>query len=132
MVSTKTVGRPQLEVSQSDLRLIENYAGRGATLDDIATVIGWSSSTLDRRLADTPEVDEAYKRGRAIAKHEMSTRLWDIAFSDKDGTPSRSSITAVIFWLKTQAKWNDHEEQTAAAQENVVIYLPENGREVVA
>ena len=123
-------GRPAKEVEDKDLRIIESMAGRGSTLDDIALVIGVSASTLDRWLK-LDEVQAAYRKGRAIAKHEMSGRLWDIAMStDEDGNPSKGAVTAAIFWLKAQAGWTENPKEEATAGAQVVVYIPDNGRAV--
>ncbi|MBW4523288.1 MAG: helix-turn-helix domain containing protein [Scytolyngbya sp. HA4215-MV1] len=99
----KSGGRPAIEVSKTDLSIIEAMAKVGNRLDDIATALNISPSTLDRWLK-LPEVDEAYRKGRAAAKHAMAGRLWDIAFTDdEEGKPSKQALTATIFWLKAQA-----------------------------
>ena len=129
---SKPIGRPAIEVSKTDLSIIEAMAKVGNRLDDIATALNISSSTLDRWLK-LPEVDEAYRKGRAAAKHAMAGRLWDIAFTDdEDGKPSKQALTATIFWLKAQANWTDRitveTKSEDANSQQVVIYLPDNGR----
>lgn len=125
------MARPAIELTQSDLRTIEKLAGRGSTLDDIAYVLGFSPATLDRKL-EQGEVREAYEKGRAIAKHDMAARLWDIAMSDDgNGIPTKQSVIAAIFWLKSQARWSDRlviETETQESANQVQIYLPDNGR----
>ena len=128
-----TGGRPALVAGADDLRVIESMAGLGSTLDDIAKVLGVSASTLDRWLK-LDEVGAAYGRGRAIAKHDMASRLWDIAMSQgDDGQPGKGAVQATIFWLKAQAGWSDRaEEDVQQAQAQVHVYIPENGRGVAA
>lgn len=120
-----------IPVTATDLRIIEQMAGMGSTLDDIALILDWSVATLDRKLK-LPEVESAYKKGRAIAKNSMASRLWDIAMSgDEQGQPSKQATTACIFWLKAQAGWTDRivvETETADDSQKVVIFLPDNGR----
>lgn len=124
-------GRPAIDVTDTDLRLIEKMAGLGSTLDDIALVLGWSPATLDRKKKDVPEVNQAWQRGRIAATGSMASRLWDIAMSNDDkGIPTKQSVIAAIFWMKAQAKWSDRlvieQEQNDSPQ--VQIYLPDNGR----
>jgi hypothetical protein len=122
------MARAKIVPSRKDIRTIESLAKRGAVLDDIADVLGWSPATLDRRIDDDPDVAAAYRRGRAGARVAMSGRLWDIAMQEDD---LRSSTVAAIFWLKCQAGWSEHLEPEVAAADQVHIYLPENGRSVL-
>lgn len=113
-------GRPPIEKSDIHLRVIEDMAGRGAVLDDIAKVLGVSSSTLDRWMSDE-SVHEAYAYGRAHAKDAIANRLFEIAMS--------GDVTACIFWLKAQAGWTDKPKAEVSNAAQVVFYLPENGRD---
>lgn len=117
----KTIGRPLIQVEQKDLRIVEEMAGRGATLDAIARVIGISPSTLDRWLV-RDEVREAYEKGRAIATDQVASALFDLATLDRN-------VAAVIFWLKAQAGWKDKPQPEAEHHAQVVVYLPDNGRD---
>lgn len=119
-----------VSVTDADLSIIERMAGLGSTLDDIAHVLGWSGSTLDRKLK-LPKVKAAYQKGRALAKEKMQQRLWDIAMSnDSWGVPTKQATTAAIFWLKSQAGWSDRtgDVDMESEDQKVVIYLPDNGR----
>lgn len=82
---------------------IERAAARGMVQKDIAYLLGFSERTLRRRFNDTPEADEAYRRGRANAIYEVAGRLYDDAVS---GT-GKEGVTSRIFWLKTQAGWKE-------------------------
>lgn len=125
------MARPAIALSPADLRTIEKMAGLGSTLDEIACVLGISPATLDRKLDQQEEVRQAYDKGRAVAKHDMASRLWDIAMSnDPEGNPTKQAVVATIFWLKAQAKWSDRlvVEQEQVETNAVQIYLPDNGR----
>jgi hypothetical protein len=116
----KTSGRPRKEVEEKDLRIVEDMSGRGATLDDIACVIGVSPSTLDRWLK-LPEVEQAYRRGRIQAKDMVASRLFDLA--------NEGDVTAIIFYLKAQAGWSDRPREDVKPQgSQVVVYVPDNQR----
>lgn len=114
-------GRPPIEKSDIHLRVIEDMAGRGAVLDDIAKVLGVSPSTLDRWLTDEV-VKEAWAYGRAHAKDAIANRLFEIAMS--------GDTAACIFWLKAQAGWTDKPKAEASNAAQVIFYLPENGRDL--
>jgi hypothetical protein len=123
--------RKKVEVSDLQLRVIEDMAGRGAVLDDIAYVIGIPPATLDRIKGRDERVELAYRRGRAIATDNMATRLWNIA---QQNTDLRSATVATIFWLKAQAKWSDKQSDDEPLEDvgsQVHVYIPENGRAAV-
>jgi transposase-like protein len=112
------------------LRIIQAMAAKGLTLDDIAPALDISPATLDRWL-QREDVRQAYEKGRSVAKAEMATRLWEIAMSnDEKGLPTKQATTAVIFWLKAQAKWTERlvvEAPTDLPQ--VMVYIPDNDRD---
>lgn len=104
-------------LSPEQLKQLETMAGRGLTLDDCAAVLNISPRTLDRRLSDDEEVKEAYKRGRAIAKDAVTSKLFD---QINDG-----NLTAIIFYLKTQCGWREKDRDEEGNTAQVVLYLPE-------
>jgi hypothetical protein len=106
----------KIEISETDLRIVETMAGRGAILDDIACVIGISASTLDRWLKHD-QVKLAYKKGRAIAKDNVAGKLYDLAMS--------GDTIAAIFWLKAQAGWSDKQNEIPLETAQVQIYMPQ-------
>lgn len=103
------------------IELIESCAGRGLTLDDIAAIIKVNPRTLDRKLAEYPEVRAAYDRGRAIAKKLVVDKLFEQIMEGK--------TSAIIFYLKTQCGWRETDKPEAFAG-NVTIYIPEKVKEV--
>ena len=116
-------GKPAFELTGMHLRVIEDMAGRGAVLDDIAYVIGCAPITLDRIKKKNADVMVAYNRGRATAKDHIAGKLYDLC--------NEGDVVAIIFWLKAQAGWRDKPEETPVLSEsNVVVYLPSNGREL--
>lgn len=118
-------GRKIPPPTESDLTTIRDMAGSGATLDDIAIALDWSPSTLDRRKKKYPEVEQAYRKGRAMARRKMGDRLWDIAMADDDnGQPTKNAVIATIFWLKCQAGWKEEPDIMESSAPQVQIYLP--------
>ncbi len=131
------MGKPQFEINDQHLAVIERMAGLGSVLDDIAYVLGCSPATLDRlkngytrqtktKLIEVPpdeRVALAYNQGRALAKEKVQQKLMDLI--------EGGDVAATIFWLKAQAGWSDRvaDQSPAAAAGNVVIYLPDNGRD---
>ena len=118
-VAKRSIGRPRIQVSEKDLRIVEDMAGRGAKLDAIATVIGVSSSTLDRWL-EREDIRAAYDRGRIIATDNVAQSLYNQAMT--------GNVAAAIFWLKAQAGWTDKPQPEQKDTARVVVYIPDNER----
>lgn len=118
-VAKRKLGRPKKNIEDKDLRIVEDMAGRGARLDAIATVIGISSSTLDRWL-QREDIRAAYDKGRAIATDHVAQSLYNQAIG--------GNVAAAIFWLKAQAGWTDKPQPEQKATANVVVYIPDNER----
>lgn len=113
------MARPKIELTETHKAHIEEYAGKGCTLTQIALMLDVSDSTLDRWI-QKPEVKRAYQRGRAIAHNEIAGKLFDMARS--------GDVAAAIFYLKAQAGWSDKPVVESEAPQQVQIYLPSNGR----
>ena len=109
--------------TETDIAKIERLAGQGFRLEDIAIACDVSTSTL-QKWKDTPAVATAYRKGRIEATSNVAERLYTLALG--------GDVAACIFWLKAQAGWSDRPAPEATAQAEVVIYLPDNGRGVVA
>lgn len=114
------MGRRRIQLRPEQQSAIERMAGLGLTQKDIAHVLGVSRSTLQRWL-DDENVRWHYERGRAIAKETMAQRLWDLAMN--------GDTASLIFWLKAQARWSDKPEPEPEPVQNVVVYIPDNGRQ---
>lgn len=91
-------GRPRIELTDADLQIIEEYAGE-LTAEQLADLLGISRTTLFNRINDTDDVSVRYKRGRAEQIKKIASRLTARA--------NAGDITAMIFYLKTQAGWKE-------------------------
>ena len=109
------MAREKLAINSLHLRMVEEMAGRGAKLDDIACVIVFSPRTLDRWLKHD-DVKLAYKRGKALAVDDVSRKLYQKAL---DG-----DTVAMIFYLKAQAGWSDKQSEQPQEMPDVQIYMP--------
>ena len=109
------MAREKLVIDPLHLRMVEDMAGRGAILDDIACVIGISPRTLDRWLKHE-DVRFAYKRGRAIAKDNIARTPYQKAME--------GDTIAMIFWLKAQGGWSDKQVDIPPDMPEVEIYIP--------
>lgn len=102
-------------IKPEHILLIESMAGHGATLDQIATVLGISPRTLDHWLK-REDVQACYKRGKLRAIDQVAGKLYAKALA--------GDVASMIFYLKTQAGWREVKE-TIPQGSQVVIYLPE-------
>jgi hypothetical protein len=115
------MARKKIEVTDEIVSRIEEYAGQGATLENIALLLDVSDSTLDRWLK-LSQVQRAYKRGKLLAVNHIAGKLYALA--------NEGDITAIIFYLKAQAHWSDRPDlQPVTPPSNVQVYVPSNERD---
>jgi hypothetical protein len=78
----------------------EALAALQCTFDEIASGLGVSLSTLERRRKENPELDEAIKRGRELGKRSIRRLQYDAA--------KKGNVTMLIWlgkqWLKQADK----------------------------
>lgn len=109
-------GRPRAwDPSAEDVQTVDKMAGV-LTAGQLAAFFGVSEDTFNRRLRDTPELLRAYQKGRARMIGVAGSTLVRLAVGsnailDAQGRvlmPAQPpNITALIFYLKTQAKWSE-------------------------
>lgn len=115
------MARLKIQVTDSIVHAIEEYSGQGATLENIALMLDVSDSTLDRWLK-LPQVQRAYKRGKLLAVNTIAGKLYSLA--------EEGNIVAIIFYLKSQAQWNDRPDLLpVTSASNVQVYVPTNARD---
>ena len=90
--------RQRRNLTADEIQQVEKLAAV-LRLDDIADFLGISERTLRNRITEDPKVGAAYKRGRQRAIAGVATSLLQQA---RDG-----NLTAMIFYLKTQAGWRE-------------------------
>ena len=101
---------------------MRHLAGLGVPQDDIAKIVGCAPKTLRKRFRN--ELD----RGVAEANAMISGSLFTAA--------KAGNIAAMIFWLKTRARWRERmaaddpaPNADAEASREVVLVLPDNNRD---
>jgi len=98
------MARPAFAVNEAVRERVRHLAGLGVRQDDIARIIGCAPKTLRKRLRD--ELD----RWVAEANATIAGYLFAAA--------KAGNIAAIIFWLKTRARWRERtaaDEATSAA-----------------
>lgn len=82
------------EIDENMLRQIEELAGYGLTLEQIAAVLGFSERTMHRRKDADPAIVAAIQRGKAKASAIVGKALFGRA---KDG-----DVPAIRWWEMTR------------------------------
>lgn len=93
--SNKSV-RPRLDV---DLAKVEQYAALGLSQEQIAQCLGISPRLLYYKKKQSAEFAEAIKRGKAKGIAVVTSKLMEQV--------KAGNVTAMIFFLKSQAGWKE-------------------------
>lgn len=91
--------KPKIEI---DLARVEALASNGLTQQQIADALGISERTLRDRKSNSAEFAEAIKRGKAKGIAFVTNKLMEKV--------KAGNVTAMIFFLKSQAGWKEKQE----------------------
>lgn len=105
------ITKPKIQI---DLKQVESLAANGLTQEQIAAALGISESTLTKRKKENTDFTDAIKRGKAKGIALVTNKLME---SIKGG-----NMTAMIFFLKTQAGWKET---------NVQEHTGANGKDLI-
>ncbi len=92
---------------------VEALAAIQCTYEEIADGLDISLSTLERRRKDTPEIDEALKKGRTLGRRSLRRLQYKAAKS--------GNITMLIWLGKQYLGQSDKAEITGAERGPIVI-----------
>jgi len=109
------VGRPKLVVTKEMCERAEAYASQGLTQEQIAAVMGMATSTLYDKQNEFKEFGEAIKRGKGRGIQRVTNKLYEKALEGDN--------TAMIFYLKNRAGWQDKIEKETIVEHKQVIDL---------
>ena len=113
--STKKIGRPKFVVTKEMCERAEAYASQGLTQEQIAAVMGMATSTLYDKQNEFTEFGEAIKRGRGTGIQRVTNKLYEKALEGDN--------TAIIFYLKNRAGWQDKIEKETIIEQKQIIDL---------
>ena len=113
--SIKKVGRPKFVVTKEMCEKAEDYASQGLTSEQIALALGIGESTLYDKQNEFTEFGEAIKRGRGTGIQRVTNKLYEKALEGDN--------TAIIFYLKNRAGWQDKIEKETVIEQRQVIDL---------
>ena len=109
------VGRPKFVVTKEMCDKAEAYAAQGLTQEQIAMALGIGLSTLYEKQNEFIEFAEAIKRGKGKGIQTITNRLYEKALEGDN--------TAMIFYLKNRAGWQDKIEKETIIEQRQVIDL---------
>ena len=114
--SKNPVGRPRFEVTPEVLKEVEEMAGRGLTISQMASCLGISPATIYNKQSEYLEFLETIKKGKAIGLQKVTNALFENATVERDNV-------AIIYYLNNRDKenWsNKHEVATTVEHKNVI------------
>jgi IS30 family transposase len=117
-------GAAKYNLTPQRKEIIERAARAGCTLKQIACLLGVGDRTIDYWI-DRPDVAQVYQAAKMTAILNVADMLYNLALA--------GDLNAVIFYLRTQGGWRVATDQVAQfdTEDQVTIYLPDNGRDRV-
>ena len=116
--SKNPVGRPKFEVTKEVLQEVEELAGQGLTVNQIATCLGVSPATIYNKQAQYLEFLETIKKGKAVGLSKVTNALFENATVNKDNV-------AIFYYLNNRDRenWSNRQEIAATVEQRNVIDL---------
>ena len=116
--SKNPVGRPRFEVTPEVLKEVEEMAGRGLTISQMASCLGISPATIYNKQSEYLEFLETIKKGQAIGLQKVTNALFQNATVERDNV-------AIIYYLNNRDKenWSNKNEFAATVEHKNVIDL---------
>lgn len=93
-------GPKPIPIETFDLEQLQKFAAAGLTTEQMAHILGVGPATLDRRIADYPEIKDAINKGRSMAIFNVAASAYQQAISGKN--PAMT-----MFYLKCRARWKE-------------------------
>lgn len=94
------MARKKIPLTKRQIKLLEQLAGQGLNIPQMAAILGLSQRTLERRLKDTPDAIGGLEKGRAAAARKVTETAYKLAVSGK-------APAMTMFWLKCRERWTE-------------------------
>ena len=116
--SKNPVGRPKFEITPEVLEEVEEMAGRGLTVNQIATCLGVSPATIYNKQAENLEFLETIRKGQAIGISKVTNKLFENATVKGDNV-------AIFYYLNNRDRenWSNRQEIAATVEQRNIIDL---------
>ena len=111
----KKIGRPQIVIDEDLCKKAETLAAQGLIMEQIANVLGMSETTLYDKKDKFSEFSQAIKRGKDKGIATVTSALFTKARAGDN--------TAMIFYLKNRAGWQDKIEKETIIEQKQIIDL---------
>lgn len=98
-----------------DLAEVERLASLGLNRAQISSALGISESTFYQRQRENEDFAEAIKRGESQGIALVSSKLMEQVNS--------GNVTAMIFYLKSRAGWNDKHQLEVDMSKAPIIHF---------
>jgi hypothetical protein len=148
------MSKRKIVLTDADIQQIENLSGF-CTVDQLSRILGFTARTFQRLKNRDSRAMSAYKKGFAVKVAKASSKLYRVATKEchcndhmkvenrkKRAKPvqcycsgiSKEGLTALIFFLKTQAGWRETERKKVVEEEKkepieITVRYPEIERE---
>ena len=101
-------GKHTPPLDENALRQVEELAGYGLTLEQIAAVLGFSDRTMRRKQAENEELVAAIKRGKAKAAAIVGKSLF--------GRAKEGDVPAIRWWEMTREGRSERQQTEAKVE----------------
>ncbi len=108
------MGRSTRVITLEETAQVEAMAAHGHTQEEIAEFLGMSARHFRRIKRKNRFLMSAYERGRFKAKNYVVSRLWRYI---KNDVLTAINLSAITFYLKTQAGWREKQEMHLTAKD---------------
>lgn len=114
-------GQPRKEPPKDAALHIRAFAADGFSVEGVAEKFGVARKTMDRWLADNPDLREAFDRGREKERHALHNKLYRIAMEAEN---DRDASIAAMFLLKSRHAYREGDPGDTANKISVTFNLP--------
>ena len=107
--------RKLAQLTEDEYKQISQWSGDGLNESQIATLLNVNISTITREKKRNEQFAEAIKRGKGRGIQRVTNKLYEKALEGDN--------TAMIFYLKNRAGWQDKIEKETIIEQKQVIDL---------
>jgi predicted DNA-binding protein (UPF0251 family) len=91
----------KIELTDEQIELVEDMAGRGMTVPQMSGMLGISKKTFERRVKEDELLADALEKGRSKALYAITGHLYNKCAKGDTG--------AICFFLKCRAGWREQD-----------------------